>query len=100
MDTSNCTTTGSDTFSTGRMNWLYFSNTFTKSRCSASEQPPSEREQKAVCVATVWFYMVKRVRVAAAGTDAGVLGAADAAKVHTLINYRGSSIWVSLVLIW
>ena len=44
--------------------------------------------------------MVKRVRVAAAGTDAGVSGAADASKVHTLINYRGSSIWVSLVLIW
>lgn len=45
MDTSNSTVTGSDTFSTGRMNWLYLLNNLRNNLSSAlDEKLPGERE--------------------------------------------------------
>lgn len=43
METSNSTVTGSDTFSTGLMNWLYLLNSFLKSRSSALDEEQSAR---------------------------------------------------------
>lgn len=45
METSNSTVTGSDTFSTGRMNWLYLLNNLRNSLSSAlDEKLPGETE--------------------------------------------------------
>lgn len=41
METSNSTVTGSETFSTGLMNWLYLLNSFLKSRSSALDEQQS-----------------------------------------------------------
>ena len=41
METSNSTVTGSETFSTGLMNWLYLLNSFLNSRSSALDEKQS-----------------------------------------------------------
>lgn len=47
METSNSTVTGSDTFSTGRMNWLYLRNSLRNNLSSAfDEKLPDEIEKK------------------------------------------------------
>lgn len=47
METSNSTVTGSDTFSTGRMNWLYLLNSLRNNLSSAfDEKLPDETEKK------------------------------------------------------
>lgn len=46
MDTSNSTVTGSDTFSTGRINWLYLLNNLRKSLSSALDEKQPDRPQK------------------------------------------------------
>ncbi|TNN77177.1 hypothetical protein EYF80_012646 [Liparis tanakae] len=46
METSNLTVTGSETFSTGRMNWLYLLNSFLKSRSSALDEKQSGRAER------------------------------------------------------
>lgn len=49
METSNSTVTGSDTFSTGLMNWLYLLNSFLKSRSSAlDEEQPARKKMETV----------------------------------------------------
>lgn len=47
METSNSTVTGSDTFSTGRMNWLYLLNNLRNNLSSPfDEQHPNETKKK------------------------------------------------------
>lgn len=47
METSNSTVTGSDTFSTGRMNWLYLRNNLRNNLSSAlDEKQPNENEKR------------------------------------------------------
>lgn len=47
METSNSTVTGSDTFSTGRMNWLYLLNNLRNNLSSPlEEKQPGKRQKK------------------------------------------------------
>lgn len=47
METSNSTVTGSETFSTGLINWLYLLKSFLNSRSSAlDEKQPEKAETK------------------------------------------------------
>lgn len=47
METSNSTVTGSETFSTGRMNWLYLLNNLRNNLSSPlDEKQPKETQKK------------------------------------------------------
>lgn len=46
METSNSTVTGSETFSTGLMNWLYLLNSFLNRRSSAFDEKQSEETER------------------------------------------------------
>lgn len=68
METSNSTVTGSETFSTGLMNWLYLLNSFLNSRSSALDEKQSVqwtetlRRERTWRVISGWRSKRKRVK--------------------------------------
>lgn len=87
METSNSTVTGSETFSTGRMNWLYRRNSFLNRRSSALD----ERQPKGAETRTREGRTRRKKEIRGQRLDGGIMNEGNGGLTSMILSRIGMS---------